>query len=545
MAKALTPRVLRHEIQENVPLAAGFNSKFEDLDNSINWYYNASNRKLADTASVLLNSLSIKDKLVKNTLSLFVAGDKITHDATLVTDITNDAAKRAYVVTSANQTTTVDSPAYTDNGCFTRLYVCNITTEGSYSVLNTYVVAKYNDTFGDIKMCSATGVPNAYLVGTTLHILFTARVRDEDSWSIIHCEFNTTTSTLENYSICNMSYQGKTYSFSTRNIVENIKDSTIMGGAATFPNFNSSIAFDGTYYYACMGNQKLWKNGIIFKTIDFVNWTFCTIPKFTLTSNCVHEGAMGFYNNNLYLALRQDWQYKYDAPTTVAYAGRSKMILARLRISDYKIMENVYIPDDGARPCFFNKDSNLYLVHSTWNRTYGDIVKIGIDNLMNSFVISQIPDYAQYPSICLGNNGSLVAMTGTKNSIVNITVFLPFKYTNATAEDALRDIVNNESTSMLLDVSATLANKMTVVKNRKEVLVYIFGAYTGTTDTFEVVATLPVGYRPLTDFRKTIVATNGNTVIIFVKASTGEISFSPVGNNTSKNLYETLVFITG
>lgn len=524
---------------------ADFANNKEELDNSTNWYHNSTGRRMSDSASAFMNSLAIKEKLAKNTLSLFVAGDKITHDATLVTDITVDTAKRAYVVTSANQTTNVDAPAAPSNGCFTRLYVVDITVEGSYSVLNTYVVAENDQTYNGVKMTSATGVPNAYLVGNILHILFTARVNNEGTWSIIHCEFNTTTSTLSNYSVCNITYKGQSFAFNTNNIWVNIKDETIVGGGGTFPNFNSSIAFDGTNYYACIGNQKYWKNGIIFKTTNFKDWTFCVIPKFTLTSNCVHEGAMGYYNGSLYLALRQDWQYKIDDPATVAYAGRSKMILARIRISDFKVMENLYIPDDAARPCFFKKDSFLYLAHSVWNRTYGNILQIGADNLINSKVISQIPDYMQYPSIALGNGGSLVAMTGTKNSIVNITVFTIAKYSNSTAEDTLTEILNNATSSSLLDVSAVLQNKITLVKNRKVISAYIYGSYTATAaDTFEVVATLPVGYRPVADFRRVFLATNGNAVIVFVKSSTGEISMSSVGNATSKNLYDTLVFIT-
>ena len=85
--------------------------------------------------------------------------------------------------------------------------------------------------------------------------------------------------------------------------------------------------------------------------------------------------------------------------------NRTNLLLGRLNMTTFNVEEEIYVPNDCSRPCFYSNGNNLYLVSSVYCRTTANIIKIDSQLLKNSAVIQQIPIRTDYPWVAIKGDG--------------------------------------------------------------------------------------------------------------------------------------------
>lgn len=367
----------------------------KDKDDYIAWYYNTSCQDIRNMFGNYMNTIKTNKQIETSVMSLKKEGDTLTHDATLCI---HPDSKTLFVVTTANNTDGVgDAPDTTLTT--TRLYVISLDSISTFSRSDLIIPNQvYTDTNGSTFRTHAeygTGTPNACIVGNTLHVLTNIMLDNETDWKLCHIRYNISDRSTT-YEICNFSKEGNSYILSSSNINKVLFN----GNTLDFRHFmsaNSSICYDGRYYYIAIGNHTIWNPAPIFRTTDFTLWEFVTIPNLKIPCNINFETALGYKEGYLYCAIRQQFESVNGQIRTDK--SRTTMILAKIKEGTWEVVESCRIPDDGSRPDFFTYKDDLYLIHSVKGREIGDFLKIDTYSLKHSVVQQQMSDYCQYPSI--------------------------------------------------------------------------------------------------------------------------------------------------
>lgn len=319
---------------------------------------------------------------------VMATGDKITHDATHIV-----IGGKVYVVYCANSHDTGDSGEFS-NYAEVRFDVYN---SSNLSLISRQTIAANGYAVGGDTIDGGAGVPNAYLIGNTIHIIFGAKI--SGTWTEIHCTYDTSTSTLGSLEQCTMDGSPLTGAIlATHSSLANTFNYQL--------SFNASIAeisINGTtYYYVCICSAARIANGLIVRTTDFKAWEFVAEPNLT-GSAAQYEGAMGVYDGELYLALRQN----------VNGMASNGMLFAKLA-TDGAVIESRFMAACNSRPSFYNQDGKLYVIVPSGARSTATIycVNGSVNNLTemaviagaaNTFgqymeVVSTSPQYVTYSS---------------------------------------------------------------------------------------------------------------------------------------------------
>lgn len=368
----------------------------KDKDDYIAWYYNTSCQDIRNMFGNYMNTIKTNKQIETSLMSLKKEGDTLTHDATLCV---HPDSKTLFVVTTANNTgVSVDAPdaALTT----TRLYIIHLDNISAFSCSDLIIPNQvYTDTNGSTFRTHTeygTGTPNAYIVGSTLHVLTNILLDNETDWKLCHIRYNIADGS-KSYDICNFSIEGNnSYTLSASNINQQLFEGGTLG-VRHFMSANSSICYDGRYYYMAIGNHTIWNPAPIFRTTDFTSWEFVTIPNLKIPCDINFEMALGYKEGYFYCAIRQ--QFESVNGQIRGDKSRTTMILAKIKEGTWEVVESCRIPDDGSRPDFFTYKDDLYLIHSVKGRVIGDFLKIDTYSLNHSVIQQQMSDYCQYPSI--------------------------------------------------------------------------------------------------------------------------------------------------
>ena len=347
-------------------------------DSQYEWFNTNANKKESDKIRRMVNTCASHKMLNNNEINLFQSGtDKFNHDATLC--LHYDSTK-LYAVYVANEVDTGDS-SYNQNA-YIRLQVIQGNVSGTIgSILKTIKVCGYGSVIEGKTVISGSGVPNAYMVGDILHIIWSNRLSDNKYYEC-HATYNCLTDTLSSLETCTINNEP----FMCENLASNFEMST--NGQISM---NAKIAELNGWYYACACSDWQWKNGAIVKTQNFKEWEFVTVPQFDgFDSNATYEGAMGQLGGELYLALRQVADPLRDV---------TPLILAKLD-SECNVIDYVLVPSISSRPDFFNRGTTeLYLAFATNDRTNTVLLNIS-PKLRDSIPLQDITTGGNYVQIC-------------------------------------------------------------------------------------------------------------------------------------------------
>lgn len=332
---------------------------------------------LADSFAPMMNGIEF-DKIAEEIRAKLYQGH-FSHDSTLVVD-ENGIGYIAYV---ANDSTNGDSPS--DVNAVTQLARLDLNTLSTSTVITNYEVAKNGDTVFGKTITSGVGVPNAIYKNGKVYVLFSAKC-DDDNYYMMCRVFDTNTLTFGEVIKCSMIVDGATHDFTTKNIHSHIAELT---DTDYFISMNAQIGKKDDIYYCgvCIDNQI--DSGLIFTTADFLNFNLWLKPEID-NSNAVFECACHVVGSNLFYCLRQDSGYN--------------MILSKIDISTKAILDIVAFSDCSSRPCFFEYDNNLYLMHSTFERGRTEIIKVNKTNTHKSIIVSQSLKGYIYPSVVVYKN---------------------------------------------------------------------------------------------------------------------------------------------
>lgn len=324
---------------------------------------------------IATNLVNLKDVDVSNGGSI-----KFMHDATIQYHL---GLSKLYCTSICNDVNNDDS-SYSTN-VYTALLIVDANSSGVISTSNykKYIIGKNGDVLDGVTIKSGCGVPNSYLVGDILHILFTAEGTD-NNWYEFHCEYNCMTDSVGIVRKAKLDGVDMT----CLKISSYTTTPTVNG----MVSINGSIAFLNGYYYACVCSVSWYKSGVILRTNNFQDWEFVSVPTFTgFESKAQFEGSMATINGDLFLALRQE---NWDTSDEL-----NPVVLARLDAGG-NVLENILVPSTTSRPAFFMRGTTeLYLAYSTDTRFNTVIMRIDPANLKNSYPVQDIPFYGNYLTI--------------------------------------------------------------------------------------------------------------------------------------------------
>lgn len=303
-----------------------------------------------------------------------------------------------YVCFIENATELGDNPL--SNNAYIKLAVIdNITNPTN---VTSYNVAKINDTTSEGKtIISGVGEPNIIYKDGTLYIYMSCKL-DDNHWHYVMRTFDTQTRTFENIVECSLSVDGVPYEFSGHTIYDHISDKV---NKWTFISMSAQYAtVNNDYYFGVCVDRSL-TNGIIVKlsNTDFTNFEFWIEPTFKNDCLCQFESAVYELDGYLYNAVRQ--------------IGKTDLLLAKIKISDKTVEQDVIIPDANSRPTFFKNEGRLYLMHAQSTRRRTSIETIQPD-LNRCYTVLQTTLYVPYPSVDVYNHWFYFTFTNSANVTV-------------------------------------------------------------------------------------------------------------------------------
>ncbi len=261
----------------------------------------------------------------------------------------------------------------------TRLSIVNLST---MAVEKSVMIAKVGDTYtedGVTMTINTAGSPNIALIGNdTIRVLFSGNV------DILYRDYSISNDSLGSIGVCTITKDGTTLSATLPHF------KTLIENAGSTLQVHSQYAKVGNKYYISMGNGTSGKNGNIFTTEDFINYTWFAKPSIpAIGENLGLEFEIAVYPwfdawnyVSLYLAIRRS-------------SGTGNMIVAKMHtglkyvnnqfvegdkaagsIDGYKI-----IPCNSSRPCFFTPagsvdfidtkgQNNLFIAYDNKGQTY-------------------------------------------------------------------------------------------------------------------------------------------------------------------------------
>lgn len=404
-------------------------------DAKYDWFLNNATKRADYILKRQSNSSKTYTSLAAREVSLQQAGDTWGHGGIINLHY---ASTKLYVTSIANTVDTGDNALSVN--CFVRLQILQATTAGviNIPILSTITIAKNGDVVGGKTITSGAGVPNAYMIGDTLHIIWTAKCND-GIWYMMHNTVNCLTDTVGTPEICTME-GGLFYAQ---------KVSTHLGlDSNNQLSMNGTIASFGGYYYAAAVSLDIYTKGAILRTSNFTNWEFVTEPAFTgITPKAQWEISMGALGSNLYMAMRQ---IDLDPSTDI-----NSTILAKLDAS-CNVLDWVEIPSCTSKAEFYLKNSSeLYLAFPTDNRQNSIILQIN-STLRNSIPLQDMPTWGNYVSIAqrdssnlqfvvrtLGSGVQGLRVSSMSSGIVSSTTSLNAnEYTSSLTSDAQTQINN-------------------------------------------------------------------------------------------------------
>jgi hypothetical protein len=324
-------------------------------------------------------------QLTAKEVNLQQAGDTWSHGA--IVNL-HQSSTKLYVVSIANTVDTGDNA--TNVNCFVRLQILQATTGGTINmpILSTTTIAKNGDVVGGKTIISGAGVPNAYIVGDILHIIWAAQC-DDGVWYEMHNTINCLTDVIGAPEICTME----------SGLMTSQTIATHLGLTCNNQlSINGTIASFGGYYYAGVASFDIFTKGAIIRSADFVNWEFVKEPSFVgIDPKVQWEISMGALGSNLYMAMRQ---IDLDPNSDV-----NSMILSKLD-SSCNVLDWVEVPSITSRPEFYPRGTTeLFLAFPTNART--NTVLLAIDPILrNSRPVQDMPTWGNYVSIAQRGSGS-------------------------------------------------------------------------------------------------------------------------------------------
>lgn len=295
------------------------------------------------------------------------------------------------------------------------------------------VVAKNGDVNGSYTQNGGAGSPNAYLIGTTIHILYTALINS--AYMMMHCTYDITTGTLSNYSpvlvdgaILNNAWFNNRYGY------------VFSAGAYQYSQANSTIATDGngTYYIGWCFGYGSYGVGIIFSTTDFINWTvFYDYSDWDVAP--MYEMPVAYYNGYVYFCIRPDGN-NVNKNRNCAFGNYSDMaILGKVAVSDGTLKEAARVYNCGSRPAFFVVGNNVYLFTNPIDRSHGQIISINTSILAESDIIAEFVGGYSYPSFFV--DGTTI-YTLVSDNFMRLSKFTLPNITESALQTALYSVLN-------------------------------------------------------------------------------------------------------
>ena len=304
------------------------------------------------------------NKSFQNEVSTYEEGELLSHDATLQYYA---AGSKVYVVAVGNKVRSEDGIVW-DSGEFcdtsyVRLSVFSVDESMNIGEkISSVIVAKNGDVVEDTTILGGTGVPNCYLVNSTLNILLSCKLAD-GVWRLLHYTYNCETDVLGSAEICTLGgvemTGSKLYEY----------DTTLPADFNKQISLNASFARNGNEFYGCiLCNQSITK-GIVVRTYNFKDYTFVCVPDIGY-SNAYYEGAMGSDGSSLWLVLRQSGDYTQYTP----------FILVRMDFTGKVLYKKWIYGTTTSRAQFYLFNMELYLILPTFYRNGAYIYKIGRDS---------------------------------------------------------------------------------------------------------------------------------------------------------------------
>ena len=261
-------------------------------------------------------------------------------------------------------------------------------------------IAKQGDSLGGYTIAGGCGSPNLYLDGTTLHIFFTAHT--DTTFIILHTTYDTLTDSIGSYEPITVDTQALTVDTCSSVLSQAYSGDTFNGMQC-----NSSIGFDGTYYYMGLaaGTNDSTGRGAVLKSSNLIDWSvFALLDPNKITP--VYEVACYSSLTHVIIATRSGYARRLGYMAKYTLAG--------------VLVEECYFMNGCTRPDLVFYGGELILLNSEDNsRRSVSMTSINTNNLLLSVMFNQDNRFADGYQYLRGfaYNGKLYGVaTITKNS---------------------------------------------------------------------------------------------------------------------------------
>ena len=261
----------------------------------------------------------------------------------------------------------------------------------SPSTVNDYVISNdsmtYTTSDGSFTTPFGASKANAVMDYTNIHILYSTFINDI-GYTYMHCVFDTTLATIENYNICKIdnSYLTSQLLFSLGYYIKGLGigvPSITLNMNASFKDAYVESGGVKTYYLGLCCHTDM-PNPLILSTTDFNNYTIFKEIVVDGMDAC-YECSTAILGGILYTATRQSSDY---------------IVISCINVSTGDVVGNYVVPGETSRPALFVYNNDVYMIYNyASGKVAGNSVRkrIGIMNLSSWFGVNT-QDYMYYDS---------------------------------------------------------------------------------------------------------------------------------------------------
>lgn len=293
------------------------------------------------------------------------------------------------------------------------------------------VIAENGKTYDGLVQNGGAGSPNAYCVGSIIHVLYTAYI--SSTYAEVHCAYDIANETLS-YALVQVNGSALNNAW-----INNHFEFTYGTTSYTSAQANSSICDDGngTYYIGWVCGTLYRGRAIVFSTTDFIHWTI--VYEYKEHIYPIYEMPLVYANDKLFFMIRPETGAANSDQEEVIGTDASFGIVGSVDPTTGILLEKAKVSNCGSRPVFYMYGGIVYLFTNPVDRTNFEILRIDTNDINKSVVYAQGHGAYNYPSFAVDDGNYTIYVLRSDNNM-QVSRFSPASFNVDDISEKLYDL---------------------------------------------------------------------------------------------------------